>query len=81
MKANDRQAKKSLSAAELAAELRSSQEKSFRLRFKRAVTPVANPVELRTLRRHIARLKTWIHEREAGEAPARAPAAAAGKQR
>ncbi|MBI5629620.1 MAG: 50S ribosomal protein L29 [Elusimicrobia bacterium] len=64
MKANDRQAKKNLSVAELGAELHQAQEKAFRLGFKHQVTPLANPVELRSLRRHIARLKTWIQEKQ-----------------
>lgn len=60
MKANERQLKKNMSAAELESELRQAQEKHFKLRFKHQVTPLANPVELRNLRRHVARLKTWI---------------------
>lgn len=63
MKANEKQAKKSLSAAELAAELRVAQEKRFKLRFKHGVSPLPNPLELRDARRQIARLKTWIRER------------------
>ena len=64
MKANERQAKKNLSVAELGAELHQVQEKVFRLRFKHQVTPLSNPVELRSLRRDIARLKTWIYEKQ-----------------
>ena len=70
MKAKEREAKKSLSTAELAAELRNSEEKAFKLRFKHAVTPVSNPLELRTLRRHVARIKTWLRERRSQQAPA-----------
>ena len=64
MKANDKQAKKSLSVKELETELRTAQEKRFKMQFKHQVTPLANPVELRTLRRQIARLKTWINEKQ-----------------
>lgn len=63
MKANEKQAKKSLSAAELAAELRAAREKRFKLRFKHGVSTLPNPLELRDTRRQIARLKTWIRER------------------
>ena len=65
MKANDRQAKKNLSVDELAAELRQAEEKRFRLLFKHRVTPLSNPLELRELRRHVARLKTWLREKQA----------------
>ena len=64
MKANDKQAKKSLTPTELASELRQAQEKRFKLQFKHQVTPLANPAELRALRRQIARLKTWINEKQ-----------------
>ena len=64
MKTNEKQAKKTLSVAELQTELRQAQEKRFKLAFKHQVAPLANPVELRTLRRQIARLKTWINEKQ-----------------
>ena len=65
MKANDRQAKKNLSVTELAAEVRQAEEKRCRLIFKHKVTPLSSPLELRELRRHVARLKTWLREKEA----------------
>ena len=65
MKAKVREEKRSLSISELQAELRASREKQFKLRFKHRVTPLANPLELRNLRRHIARLETWIREKSA----------------
>ena len=65
MKAKDKEAKKNLSAAELRSELHTLQDKTFRLRFKHQVTPLANPLELRELRRQVARLKTWAREKEA----------------
>ncbi len=64
MKAKEKEAKKTLSLAELNAELRTAQEKKFKLQFKHQVAPLGNPVELRTLRRQIARLKTWINEKQ-----------------
>lgn len=64
MKANDKEAKKNLSLTELQTELRQAQEKSFKLQFKHRVTPLENPLELRRLRRDIARLKTWIADKQ-----------------
>ena len=68
MKAKVREEKRNLSISELQAELRASREKQFKLRFKHRVTPLANPMELQTLRRHIARLETWIREKSAAKA-------------
>lgn len=64
MKAKEKESKKSLSVAELGSELRLAEEKSFRLRFQNQTMPVKNPLEIRNLRRHIARLKTWINEKK-----------------
>ena len=64
MKARDKEAKKTLSVPELQTELRTAQEKRFKLQFKHQVAPLADPLELRTVRRQIARLKTWIHEKQ-----------------
>jgi large subunit ribosomal protein L29 len=64
MKTKEKDAKKTLSLTELQTELRQAQEKRFKLQFKHQVTPLQNPVELRSLRRQIARLKTWINEKQ-----------------
>lgn len=64
MKAKDKDAKRNLSVAELQEELRSTREKHFRLRFKHKAMPVANPMEIQDLRRHIARLETWLREKQ-----------------
>lgn len=65
MKAKEREEKRNLSVSELEAELRAAREKHFKLRFKHRVTPLANPLELRNLRRHVARLQTWVREKSA----------------
>jgi len=65
MKAKDRESLRNHSADELRAELLQTREKLFRLQFKHGVSPVKNPLELRNLRRHAARLETWIREKEA----------------
>jgi len=64
MKAKEKQDKKSLSVKELETELRQTQEKTFKMKFKHQVAPLSNPVELRMLRRQVARLKTWINQKQ-----------------
>ena len=64
MKNKDKDDKRNLTADELRAELHRLQEKRFRLRFKHSVTPLDNPLELRGLRRDIARVKTWIRQKQ-----------------
>lgn len=65
MKRKEREEKRSHSIEELRAELRAAREKRFRLRFQHRVTRLSNPLELRMLRRHIARLETWVREKAA----------------
>ena len=64
MKARDRENLRNHSIAELHVELTSAREKLFRLRFKHGTAPAKTPLEMRTLRRHAARLETWIREKE-----------------
>ena len=54
---------KNLSVIELQAKLREEEEKSFRMNFKHATTPLKNPLELRGIRRNIARLKTLLNQK------------------
>jgi large subunit ribosomal protein L29 len=63
MKAKEKESLRNHSPAELRAELVATREKLFRLRFKHGVSQVKNPLELRTLRRHAARIETWIREK------------------
>jgi large subunit ribosomal protein L29 len=64
MKTKEKETKKTLSLNELETELRQAQEKRFKLQFKHQVTPLSNPLELRAVRRQIARLKTWINAKQ-----------------
>ena len=64
MKAQDLAAIKNLSLDELKVHLTECREKLFQLKFKNAVSPLKNGLEIRTLRRHRARLMTWIHQKE-----------------
>ena len=53
-----------LSVSELEARLRESQEKSFRLKFQHASSPLKNPMEIRTARLAIARVRTILRQKE-----------------
>lgn len=64
MKNKEKETKKNLSAQELKAELLRLKEKRFKLRLKHKVTPLTNAMELRSLRRDIARMMTWIRQKE-----------------
>jgi len=64
MKQKDKEVKSTLSADEIRAELEKLDEKQFKLSFKHKVTPLANPMELRKIRRDIARLRTWLRSKE-----------------
>ena len=52
-----------LSVQELEARLQESQEKSFRLKYQHASNPLKNPMEIRTARRQIARIRTVLHQK------------------
>ncbi|MBI2362968.1 MAG: 50S ribosomal protein L29 [Elusimicrobia bacterium] len=64
MKTKEKDQKKNLSAGELKTALTQLREKQFRLRFKHRVTPLANPLELRAVRRDIARLETYLRQKQ-----------------
>lgn len=53
-----------MSDVELQAKLRESQSAYFKTKFRHATSPIKNPMEIRQLRRQIARLKTWIRRKE-----------------
>ena len=61
------QDKTALNPAELKNELRSALEKRAKLAFQHNVAPLKNPMELRHLRREIARLKTQLSVKEAAK--------------
>ncbi|MDR0800079.1 MAG: 50S ribosomal protein L29 [Endomicrobium sp.] len=52
---------KNMSDTELSAELNELQDKIFRLRFRHSTSPIKNPLEIRKIRRNIARVKTLIN--------------------
>ncbi len=63
MKAIEYRAK---SLEDLYIELKNGQEKLFHARFNHATGQLGKPLELRGLRREIAKIKTIIRERELG---------------
>ncbi|MDH3198407.1 MAG: 50S ribosomal protein L29 [Candidatus Krumholzibacteria bacterium] len=52
-----------LDTAELERRLAQLAEERFRLQFRRATEAIENPLQLRTLRRDAARLRTLLRER------------------
>lgn len=65
MKTNDKETLKNKSLAELNEALGKAQEKKFNLLFKHSTTPLANPMEIRAVRREIALLQTIIKQKSA----------------
>ncbi len=64
MKTNEKQALKNKTVAELSEALSKAQEKKFNLLFKHSTTPIANPMEIRAVRREIALLQTLINQKK-----------------
>lgn len=64
MKTNEKEALKNKTAAELTEVLAKAQEKKFNLLFKHSTTPIANPMEIRAVRREIALLQTLINQKK-----------------
>lgn len=64
MKAKLWQEMKSLSEVELDAKMRASKEQLFRIKFRHTSTPLKNPLEIRKVRRIIARIETLLHKKE-----------------
>jgi large subunit ribosomal protein L29 len=59
---------KQMSQDELKKKINEFEEEIFNLRFKRAMSPIDNPLRIRTLRRTIARAKTVLNEKIKSEA-------------
>ena len=64
MKTNEKEALKNKTLAELGEALSKAQEKKFNLLFKHSTTPIANPLEIRAVRREIALLQTLINQKK-----------------
>ena len=59
-----------LNLAELVSELRESKQEALNLRFRNATGQLDNTAEMTRVRRQIARLNTFIRQREIAEAEA-----------
>ena len=65
MKSKNWQEMKTMSGAELNAKLNDMQDRIFKLKFRHTTAPVKNPLEIRILRRNIARVKTLLAQKTA----------------
>jgi len=68
MKSKEKESLKNLSAQELKNELRQTREKKMKLQFKSRMGSLPNPLEIRQLRRRVAKLETFLHQRETAAA-------------
>ncbi len=66
MKQKNWQEIKSMSTVELNAKLVELEDKYFKLKFRNSTAPVKNPLEIRELRKNIARIKTLLAEQKKG---------------
>ncbi len=57
-----------LSNEDLQQRLHDDSDRLMKLRFNHAVNPLDNPIQLRYIRREIARIKTEIHKRKLASA-------------
>ncbi|MDR3253913.1 MAG: 50S ribosomal protein L29 [Endomicrobium sp.] len=55
---------KNMSDVELSAKLIDLQDRIFRLKFRHSTSPIKNPLEIRYIRRNIARIKTLITQKK-----------------
>jgi ribosomal protein L29 len=63
LKSQDKVALRQLPAKELQAQLKETEDNLFKLKFANAVAPLKNGHEITHLRKHRARLLTWIREK------------------
>jgi len=64
MKSKDRETLRNMGDAELKAQVADLKKQLFQIKFKRTTAPVENPLGLRTARRKIAMINTWLRQRE-----------------
>jgi large subunit ribosomal protein L29 len=58
---------KSMTDVELGAKLNELQDKLFKLKFRHSTSPVKNPLEIREIRRNVARIKTLVAQKNSEE--------------
>jgi large subunit ribosomal protein L29 len=64
MKSKNWNEMKNMTDVELNAKLSELQDELFKLKFRHATTPIKNPLEIREIRKNIARIKTLITQKE-----------------
>jgi large subunit ribosomal protein L29 len=64
MKSKDWNEMKNMTDIELNTKLDELNDKLFRLKFRHSTAPVKNPLEIREIRRNIAKIKTLITQRK-----------------
>ncbi len=67
MKRKDKENLKNMSEAELRSQLRDLEKRLFQIKFKRASSPLENPLEIRLIRRKMAVIKTYIGAKQRAE--------------
>jgi len=65
---------------DLQLQLRDCEEKLVRIKFSNSISPVKNPLEIRSLRRQRARILTYVRQKQLGQPAAEAPRPAAPKK-
>ena len=68
-----------LSLADLKSRIGSSEEQLLKMKISHSVTPMENPMQIRVIRKTIARLKTELGKRETQAQPALKKLASYGK--
>lgn len=66
MKQKNWQEIKNMSSVELNAKLVELEDKYYKLKFRNSAAPVKNPLEIREMRKNIARIKTLLAEQKKG---------------
>ncbi|GHT33057.1 50S ribosomal protein L29 [Endomicrobiia bacterium] len=64
MKSKNWSEMKNMADVELNTKLNELQDKFFKLKFRNSVTPLKNPLEIREMRKDIARIKTLIAQKK-----------------
>ncbi len=68
MKRKEKENLKNMSEVELRSQLRDLEKRLFQIKFKRATSPLENPLEIRLIRRKMAVIKTCIGAKQRAEA-------------
>ena len=68
MKRKDKENLKNMSEAELKSQQRDLEKRLFQIKFKRATSPLENPLEIRLIRRKMAVIKTFVGAKQRAEA-------------